>query len=121
MNRVGIPSSCWMAITMLLFATAVELSNDETGKIDGGVELARLGERVTSSGGVNDEKPLVGASVVFGEAALNFPALPSGVFVCKRPAVSKEKLDVTPIGRLVGLATKRGRVGIVLAADHFNL
>ena len=58
-NRVGIPSSCWIAITTPAFATAIELGHDETGKIDRGVKFPRLGERVAAGGGINDEKPFV--------------------------------------------------------------
>ena len=34
--------------------------------------------------------------------------------------VAKQKVDLVPDRRLIRLVTNRSRVGIVLAADHFN-
>ena len=82
--------------------------------------LARLGERVPVVASTM-QKPLVWRiRVVFGEAALNFLSSPIGLAFRMQTPGGVGRVDVTLIGRLVGLVTKCGRVGIVLGRALFQ-
>src|ERR1700687_6401059 len=87
------------------------------------MEFARLVECVATRGGIDHEQRLMrGIRIEFAESAFHLLELGQeirfGVLTTSR--VAKQKVDFVLRGRLIGVVTKRSRVGAVLAANHFN-
>src|SRR6266404_234858 len=105
------------------FAAAVEFGNDETSDADGVLEFARLTERVAASRCIHHQQRLVRrVRVVFAEGAFHLLQLGHQIRyrVLATGRIAKQKVDLVPDRRLIRLVTNRSRVGIVLAADHFD-
>src|SRR5207249_11410482 len=87
------------------------------------MEFAGLAEGITTSGCVDHEQCLVRrVGIEFGERAFHFLKLGHqirlGVLAASR--IAKQKVDLARCRGLICFVTKRGWIGAVLAANHFN-
>src|SRR6266581_8521769 len=87
------------------------------------MKFTRLTQRVAARSCIDYEQRLMRRTQIeFAESAFHFLQLGHeicfGVLTASR--VAKQKVDFVLQGRLIGIVTKRGRVGAVLDADNYN-
>ena len=105
------------------FAAAVQLGNDKTSESDCALEFARLTERIAASRRIDYQQSFMRrARVVFAESAFDLLQLGYQIYfrVHSAGGVAQEKFDLALGGRLICFVTKCGRIGIILALNHFD-
>src|ERR1700730_16281893 len=87
------------------------------------MEFARLIKRIAAGGCVDDEKHFVRRIwILLGQRAFYFLKLGHQIRFSMQSSggIAQKKVDLLFGGDLICIVTKRGRIGIVLTADHFN-
>src|SRR5581483_9149776 len=105
------------------FTAAVELRDNKASQSNGGLEFARLAQRIAACCCIDHEQRFMRrVGVVLGESTFHlFKFGHQILFRVQSPCrIAKQKFSPVFCGRLIRFITKRGWIGVVWPLNHFN-